>query len=86
MLFIRSYDTFLREYAVYLPFGLSIAASFLPILHVPQECEESFSAFDDTIYESAYVRGGENVDRELRALVQDIYDLHSGLNINFSDV
>lgn len=73
----------LKEYALHLPFGLSIAASFVMLLHVP--VEDGWSPDDINEAEDiddAYNRGGEVVDRELRALVVDTYNFYKKLNLN----
>lgn len=66
-----------------MPFGISIAASFIPVLHAP-------SAFDmtgprrtyDELLADGFQRGGSNVDKELRALVADMYNLYQKLNLD----
>lgn len=77
-----SHDNFLHEYATYLPFGLSVAASFLGVQHLP---ESDFATLEQMSEEAstkdAMERGGEGVDRELRALVQEMYELHTHFNI-----
>lgn len=80
-----SRDNLLREYAVYLPFGLSIAGFFLAALHDPSDMDmEVMMAWsEEEDIRDSFERGGESVDRELRALVLEIYELHQrfGLNI-----
>ncbi|GAB0091542.1 juvenile hormone-inducible protein 26 [Sergentomyia squamirostris] len=85
-----SYGNFLKEYAKYLPFGYSIAASFMPILHCPvqdpiaemmQYTTESEN-FNEMI-EKALTIGGEIVNRELRSLILDIYRLHKITDVTF---
>lgn len=73
----------MREYAKYLPFGLSVAGSFLAILHVPMavDCFDEISEEDDI--KMSFELGGETVDRELRALVQEIYELQQRFDIEF---
>lgn len=66
-----------------MPYGLSIAGSFVQCLHepstemvwnqVPVEAEE---------IKDAYERGGEIVDRELRALVTEMYEMYEGLKLD----
>lgn len=80
-----SYDSFLREYAMYMPFGLSIAASFLPVLHEPQEFDMARAqrTFEE-ISKEGLERGGASVDAELRALVVDMYNLYQELNLDLT--
>ncbi|XP_055694888.1 uncharacterized protein LOC129796818 [Lutzomyia longipalpis] len=77
-----SYSNFLKEYAKYLPFGYSIAASFIPILHFPIAdpiAEMQDFTLDNENFEELLAKnlnlGGETVNRELRALILDIYSL-----------
>lgn len=79
-------DIFLEEYARLLPFGLGIASSFMPVIHVPYEgpIMEMFNVDPEAIgalIEKEMRRGGETVDRELRAIVKEIYDLHKKFNL-----
>lgn len=71
----------LNEYVLYLPFGLSIAASFINILHVPVEDSWSPEQNEADEIDDAYNRGGEVVDRELRALVEDTYKFYQKFNL-----
>lgn len=72
-----SRENFLREYAVYLAYGIAIASSFLPFIHSPIAIKmEDFASIkleDDVKW--SYEHGGEVVDRELRALVTEMYEL-----------
>lgn len=79
-----SYENFLHEYAAYMPYGLSVAASFLPVLHVPHEfdMDRTASRSLDEIATEGYERGGANVDAELRALVVDMYNLYHELQLD----
>lgn len=65
-----------------MPFGLSIAASFLPILHEPFEINDfETMPSEEEINAQGFQRGGECVDRELRAIVIDMYNLFQKLDI-----
>lgn len=68
----------MREYADYAPYGLAIAASFLLFAHDSDKLFfEDFAAItpeDDE--KNSFERGGETVNRELRALMTEMYDLH----------
>lgn len=68
-----------------MPFGLSVAASFLPVLHEPQEFDmaQPQRTFDEITCEG-YERGGAIVDAELRALVVDMYNLYQELNLDLT--
>lgn len=73
------------EYAKYMPFGLSVAASFLDHLHEPRE----HSIWKPTVEElvrNVFDRGGRAVDDELRALVIDIYNLYTKLNLTLENL
>uniref|UniRef100_A0A1L8DNC3 Putative juvenile hormone-inducible protein n=1 Tax=Nyssomyia neivai TaxID=330878 RepID=A0A1L8DNC3_9DIPT len=83
-----SYDNFLKEYAKYLPFGYSIAASFVPILHCPLADPiaemKDFSAENENLDEfiaKNLVLGGETVNREFRSLIVDMYHLEKKTGI-----
>lgn len=68
-----------------MPFGLSIAGSFLPVLHEPQEFDmtQPIRTFSE-ITKEGFERGGEVVDAELRALVVDMYNLYQELNLDLA--
>lgn len=66
-----------------MPFGFAIAASFLCMLFEPLE-ELPFNGNEVSIEDQikdAYERGGERVDKELCALVYDIYTLSKKWNV-----
>lgn len=66
----------MREYLRLLPFGYSVAASFISILHDPMEIEMSADILEtEQAFREMLDRGGEPVDRELAALVNDMYQL-----------
>ncbi|XP_055311024.1 uncharacterized protein LOC129573705 [Sitodiplosis mosellana] len=74
------YDSFLEEYARYLPFGLTIASSFLQTLHVEEPLEFAPLPVKE-IVRKVLDKGGDVVDAELRAIIIDIYRLHDKLNL-----
>lgn len=72
-----SYESFLREFTRCFIYGFLIAASFLMILHEPME--NIFEAEQwpiEEIIRDTMTRGGAKLDRELAAMVHDIYKLH----------
>ncbi|XP_059621002.1 uncharacterized protein LOC132264724 [Phlebotomus argentipes] len=85
-----SHSSFLEEYAKYLPFGYSVAASFIPILHCPLDDpvanmlkfspdNEEFEGF----MAEMLALGGEIVNRELRGLIEDMYTLQQRTGVTF---
>lgn len=72
-----SYESFLKEFARYYTFGFEIASSFLPILHEPMEhvFANVEMALEDTLAD-AMRRGGAALDKELAAMVYEMYRLH----------
>lgn len=83
--FSVSYDNFLREFARLQLYGYFIAASFLQILHDPEEIDFNnmdYSLGIDFFIQKAWRHGGEVVNYELAALVYDMYKLHQKLNID----
>lgn len=75
-----TYHNILCEYARYAPFGLSVAASFLDLLHEPGEPLPS-DPMIEYVVQKTLDRGGKVVDDELRSLVVDIYNLYTKLNL-----
>lgn len=74
---ISSYESFLKEFARYYSFGFQIASSFLPILHEPME--HVFANVEMGLEDSladAWRRGGPRLDKELAAMVYEMYQLH----------
>lgn len=66
-------------------YGYFIAASFLQILHDPEEIDfmnMDFSLGVDFYVRKAWRHGGEVVDYELAGLIFDMYKLHQKLNID----
>lgn len=68
------------EYCRYLPYGLSVAASFLDFLHEPCAPTPPGIAVEEVV-KKVFERGGQVIDDELRSLVVDMYDLHTKLNL-----
>ena len=73
------YDSILEEYARYLPFGLSIAASFLQILHSDGPTEFNSSAKE--VIRMIFDNGGDVVDAELSSIIIDMHRLYEKLNL-----
>ena len=70
----------MREYLRLLPFGYSVAAGFIPLLHVPLEAGQCFEIEDTEETFAEFIgRGGEAVDWELRALLMDMSELRKRL-------
>lgn len=73
----------LREYAEYAPFGISIASSFLMITQVAEQftfeelIEKSLVTDDMSSLESDV----EIVDRELRTLMLEMYELQQKYDV-----
>uniref|UniRef100_A0A182NDU1 CHK domain-containing protein n=1 Tax=Anopheles dirus TaxID=7168 RepID=A0A182NDU1_9DIPT len=72
-----SYESFHRELAEYFSYGFNIASSFLMILHEPMEISftDNILTEEESIAD-AWTRGGETLNRELAALVYEMYRLH----------
>lgn len=72
-----SYESFLKEFARYYTYGFQIATSFLPILHEPMEhvFANVEMVLEDTLAD-AMQRGGAALDKELAAMVYEMYRLH----------
>lgn len=75
------YDSVLEEYCRYMPFGLSVAASFLDFLHEPNDLVPAEQLNDEQIIQKVFDRGGQVIDDELRSLVVDIYNLYTKMNL-----
>lgn len=75
-LFGFSHESFLREYLRLLPFGYSVASTFISLLHVPLDGSFTPEIIEgDEAFAEMLRRGGEPVDRELAALIHDMYQL-----------
>lgn len=79
------YDSLLIEYALYLPFGLVVASSFLQTLHSKEPPEFDQLPVEETIRQ-IFDKGGNVVDAELRSLIADIYNMHSKLNLSLEKI
>lgn len=80
------YHNVLVEYARYMPFGLSVAASFLDHLHDPCAQPISSELTIEEIVRKAFDRGGKVVNDELRSLVIDMYNLYTKLNLTLENL
>lgn len=82
-----SVDNMLREYALYLPYGLSIGGSFLPVLHVPDDIafEDYAGRSVESEIEDAWKRGGEALDAELQAIVEEMYRLYERFDLELKE-
>lgn len=76
----------MREYARFMPFGLSISASFLPSLHSPHCVYDEYEDTVDDITYKAFNRGGEAVDIELRSQVIDMFRLYDKLGLTLTEM
>lgn len=78
----------LKEYVRYLPYGLTIAGSFLYLIHEPIDnlYDDHFKMSLDDVLKDAYSRGGKIIDFELCALVVDIFKLHQQLNMTLTEM
>ncbi|XP_052866667.1 uncharacterized protein LOC128272825 [Anopheles cruzii] len=73
-----SYESFHRELAEHYSYGFSIASSFLMVLHEPMEICFTDQTFNlEEAEADAWNRGGEPLNRELAAMVYEMYQLHS---------
>lgn len=90
------YDNMLKEYARYMPYGLTIAGSFLQIIAAPTDIFSSTEGHSidqildekriEAIEIDSFTTGGEMIDKELRALVVDMYHLYSQLNMELEEM
>uniref|UniRef100_A0AAG5CPZ4 CHK kinase-like domain-containing protein n=1 Tax=Anopheles atroparvus TaxID=41427 RepID=A0AAG5CPZ4_ANOAO len=73
-----SYESFHRELAEYYSYGFNIASSFLMILHEPMEISFTENLFtEEESIADAWKRGGEPLNRELAAMIYEMYQLHT---------
>lgn len=57
-----------------MPYGFCVAGFFLQRLHFPTTtATEELQQYEDDAVKDEYERGGETVNRDLRALVKDIH-------------
>lgn len=83
----------LKEYARYMPYGLGVAGSFLHILIAPtdivsDEPQTIGQITDERIEEiriKSFTSGGEVVDKELRSLVVDMYQMYTELGMKLEE-
>lgn len=68
-----------------MPYGLSIAASFLDFLHEPSEFFTSDITVEE-IVQRVFDRGGQVMNDELRSLVTDMYNLYTKLNLKLENL
>ncbi|XP_052898333.1 uncharacterized protein LOC128305080 [Anopheles moucheti] len=72
-----SYESFHRELVEYYTYGFNIASSFLMVLYEPMEISFTENIFTEAEAEAdAWTRGGEPLNRELAAMVYEMYKLH----------
>ncbi|XP_058116217.1 uncharacterized protein LOC131288427 [Anopheles ziemanni] len=73
-----SYESFHRELAEYYSYGFNIATSFLMVLHEPMEMSFTEPMLsEEEAMADAWVRGGEPLNRELAAMIYEMYQLHT---------
>lgn len=80
-----SYENLFVEYVKYLPYAISVAASFLGDLFCPpttKPLEEDM----DAVLKRAPTLGGKAVDDELIALAVETYQLFTKCNLNIDDL
>lgn len=82
-----SIDNLLREYALYLPYGLSIGGCFLPVLHVPDDTsfEDYAGRSVESEIEDAWKRGGDALDAELQAIVEEMYGFYERFGLELKE-
>lgn len=75
---------FLQEYVKYLPLGLSIASYFLPVLNNKDELVLDLAdpLGPEKIAEKIMSLGGENIDREYRSIIHQMYRLSEELDVD----
>lgn len=70
-----------------MPYGLSIAASFLADEHFPEPIDLDVDMQGKQfVIDKAYNKGGELIDRELRSLIVDMYEMFSKHELTLDDV
>lgn len=68
-----------------MPFGLSVAASFLDQLHEPSAPKSSEITVEEVV-RRVFERGGQVINNELRSLVTDMYNLYTTLNLTLETI
>lgn len=78
-----SYDKFLREYTIQMPYGFSIAAFFIALLNEPIELlvGDNF----EQLPVRAFTLGGSAVDHETQAQIREMYELHKKFDLKLLD-
>lgn len=76
----------LREYADYAPYGISIASSFLWLAQVMENTSfEEMVSFDISVDDVVAMEcDTESIDRELRALMVEMYELQQRFGVEFN--
>ncbi|XP_053695550.1 uncharacterized protein LOC128743059 [Sabethes cyaneus] len=78
-----SYESFRREFAQYYLYGFNIASSFLGILYEPAESTFALESMStEEIIEDTMKRGGPALDKELAAMVYELYREHQRYGID----
>lgn len=77
------YDEFLKEYAIHMPYGFSIAGYFVGMLREP--CDLFADDNFERLAEDVLTNGGAAVDHEMQAQIIDMYELHKKFNLNLLD-
>lgn len=80
------YNSILEEYCRYMPYGLSVAASFLDFLHEPDDLEPAENLNVEEIVRKVFDRGGQVINDELRSLVVDMYNLYTKMNLTLERI
>lgn len=78
-----SYDAFLREYAIQMPYAFCIAAYFVAVMIQPIGllAIENFESMPKSIF----TLGGDVIDHETHAQILELYELHRKFNLKLMD-
>lgn len=79
------YNNVLVEYCRCMPYGLSVAASFLNFLHDPSEPIPNDITVE-AVVKRVFEQGGQKLNDELCSLVVDIYNLYTELNLTLENL
>lgn len=79
--FSFSYDEFLREYAIQMPYGYLIGAYFTAMLLESCDFLNTFERLPSLIW----TLGGDVADRETQAQILEMYELHKKFNLKLLD-
>lgn len=76
----------MHEYAEYAPYGIAVAASFLTVLQVSSKLpiEELIKLAVDTGNFSYLESDPDSIDREVRALVLEMYQVQKRLDVELN--